>query len=84
MKTETTATFIVMNQEYVYEYYNTNVIRKGTRMRVGPRPTGSGFLQEDGFVLIIGHGADVLIPRDRFDIEDVVTETVTTTRRTRR
>ena len=64
--------YIVMDEAFEYEYYNKNVIKKGARFAVGRHHEGGvGVLKEDGFVLIIGHGADVLIPRDKFHLEEV-------------
>lgn len=63
--------YIVMDEAFEYEYYNKNVIKKGARFAVGRGRGGAGVLQDDGFVLIIGHGADVLIPREKFHLEEV-------------
>ena len=63
--------YIVMDEAFEYEYYNKNVIKKGARFAVGRGRDGAGVLKEDGFVLVIGHGADVLIPREKFHLEEV-------------
>lgn len=61
--------YVVMDEAFEYEYYNKNVIKKGARFAVGRG--GNGVLVDDGFVLLVGHGADVLIPREKFHLEEV-------------
>lgn len=72
-------TFAVMDRQFTYEYYGKNVVKKGARLRVGNRGYGYQLLEE-GLLIILGHGADEIIPRDRFHLE-VEEEVVTVTKK---
>lgn len=77
-----TRTFAVMDRAYTYNYYTKNTIRKGTQFRIGG-PHGYRLL-DDGLLLVLGHGADELVPRDRFHLEIEEEQQVLVTTTTRR
>ena len=78
----TTRLFAVMDRDFNYEYYTKHTVEKGTRHRVGPY---GHRLTNEGFIIILGHGADQLVPKGCFHLEEEVTTVkMVTTTETRR
>lgn len=76
----TTRLFAVMDRDFTYEYYRKEILEKGSRYRVGPH---GNRLTDKGFILVLGHGANEIVPKEFFHLEEDII-TVTTTTKTRR
>ena len=74
-------TFAVMDRPFTYEYYTKTTIKKGQRFRIRTGGGDYGYkLLEEGIVLVLGHGANEVIPATHFHLE-VEEEVVTTTKK---
>ena len=74
-------TFAVMDRPFTYEYYTKTTIKKGERFRIRTGGGDYGYkLLDEGLLIILGHGADEIIPKDRFHLE-AEEEVVTTTKK---
>jgi hypothetical protein len=51
---------VVLTKSFTYDMYGKTTLRKGTVMYKGKRFPSQ--LQDNGYVMIIGHGIDALVP----------------------
>ena len=65
--------YAVMVKDFSYSYYAPSTIEAGRRLCIGR----FGHLTHEGLVFTVGHGANEIIPRDHFRLEEEVVETVT-------
>lgn len=69
----------VMKHNFPYEYYGKHKVSRGSRIELGDAPHDNYYCDK-GVVLILGHGANVIIPKDRINLYLSTTKVTTRTR----
>ena len=71
-------TTVTITKDYTFDFYGKQTIEAGRQYRVGGR--GGNTLTDEGLIIVLGHGADELIPNEFIKVKQIEETTTVTTR----